>query len=280
MIQKVALTPQVRFTANEAPIYAEEPAVQENKKDNSALLIGSLTALGAFGLGMLARKPKVIEKTVEKTAQAAEHAAGKKVPSGNRVPRGKQPKRKHRLEHTVPNRNPKPASLERQAETVNNIGVANANASSRQLVERAIEETPTKADVKAFGEEVRYVAPTQEEKNAISQLHYNNSQQHANAIGNNVTVQERADLAAARLNAQAQERVAGRMKNGMYSHNNGNSYVIENGKVVKILDRNTQRGKVVEITDEKKIAKHMSKHNIELTDLAAKKSKKASRKAA
>jgi len=265
MIQKVAFTPQVRFTANEAPVQYIEETPQDNKpQENSGLLLGSLAVLGAFGLGMLVRKPKVVEKTIEKTIEKATESTENKINVA-------KPKRKHRLEHTVPNRNPKPVSIEKQSEIVNNIETSNANASSRKLTEKAIADIPTKADIKAFGEEIRYVAPTQEEKNVINQLHFNNRQNHAGAIENNILPKEKEALNAVRNSVK---NVAAKFKNGFFAHPNGNVYELKNGKIVKILDKNTQKGKVVIIDDEKKIAKHIEKHNVDYTSLTPAKTNK------
>ena len=71
MIERVSFAshyPVKRNTKYENEIYPDLnniPLVQEHKESNSGLLTGALVALGAFGIGMLARKPKVVEKLIK-----------------------------------------------------------------------------------------------------------------------------------------------------------------------------------------------------------------------
>ena len=246
MIQKIAFTPQVSFKANENILVAEENVQKNEEKDNSALLCGSLAVLGAFGLGMVARKPKVVEKVLEKSTQNAKTAVEE-----NRL-YYKTKNKKQRIKHTTP----KPVTLEEQSRIINNIDASNTNSSSRKLLEEAINDTPTKAEIEAA--RPKYEAPTQEQKNDIANLHRKNKEQRKelNSIGSQTGVDP------------ASQAVTKPIKKGVYAHQNGNQYIFdENGNVVKILDCNSQKGKVIEVTDEKKIAKHIAKHNIDLSQL-------------
>ena len=135
-------------------------------------------------------------------------------------------------------------------------------------MDEAINDTPTKAEIEAS--RPKNEAPNQEQKNDIANLYSKNKQQRKEL--NSIRSQTETVI-----KPQAQTKP---IKNGHYAHVNGNQYVIENGRVVKIIDKNTQKGRAVEVTDEVKIAKHIAKHNVDLNELtlvknSAKKTKKA-----
>ena len=248
MIQKIAFTSQVpvQRVRNGSNIGISEP-VEEKKNDSSALILGSLAVLGAFGLGMIARKPKVVEKIIEKSTKQVEQEEGKLYV--------KTRNKKQRIKHTTPNKNPKPINLEEQSRIINDIDASNSNNSSRKLLDDALEDTPTKAEIEASRS--KYEAPNQQQKNDIANLHSSNRQQRKelNSIGSQTEVIIKPKIQTKSINS------------GYYAHANGNQYIVENGRVVKILDKNSQKGKVIEVTDEIKIAKHIAKHNVNLNEL-------------
>lgn len=83
MIERVSFAshyPVKRNTKYENEIYPDLnniPLVQEHKESNSGLLTGALVALGAFGIGMLARKPKVVEKLIKVEVPASKNITSK-----------------------------------------------------------------------------------------------------------------------------------------------------------------------------------------------------------
>ena len=72
MVDKIAFTPRVQTPAfkgiaeEAAPVIVEQAKDETDNKYYSGLLTGTLAALSAFGLGLVARKPKTVEKVVEK----------------------------------------------------------------------------------------------------------------------------------------------------------------------------------------------------------------------
>lgn len=64
-----------------------------------------------------------------------------------------------------------------ESEIINNVETVNLNAQERKLVEQAVADTPTPADVTRFQEQVAYVKPTIEEQDVINRI--NNEAQQA-----------------------------------------------------------------------------------------------------
>lgn len=265
MINKITFTPAVSTpNAPEKEVNFKGLPKEETKEDNSALLYGSLVALGAFGAGMLLRKPKVVEKTVEKTVEKASETVTetakdvvKKLPQ------------KRRIKHTSPNRNPKPITNEREAEIVSNIDTKHANPSSRKLADEASDNVVTPEMQKKYDREIAYQTPTAKEKNDISNLHKNNKKERAekNALGNQISNQEKIDIQRKKVISEIEEVIAKKLKDGGHIHANGNIYFTKGGKITQINVKSD--GRV--ITDEKKIAKHLAKNKICVVDLFSQK---------
>lgn len=177
MISKVAFTPAVSIAETpEKEVNFKGLPKEETKEDNSTLLYGSLAALGALGVGMLIRKPKVVEKTVEKTVeQATETArtAAEKVKTKSKTRRRKNlnisGRENNRMDKTD-------AKWQRKRE--------------KQLLDkqmqREAEENFTEAELQTYMKENGYQAPTAEQRQALEQLHEQNAQERArtNTIGN------------------------------------------------------------------------------------------------
>jgi len=179
MINKIAFTPAVSAVdAPEKNINFKGALKEEAKEDNSGLLYGSLAVLSAFGLGMLLRKPKVVEKEVVKVVE-------KPVKEAVKNNTARIPKRK-KIKYTTPNRNPKPISNKREAEIVNNIDTKSANNQSRKLADEASKDTVTPEMQAVYDREIAYQAPNAEQKRDIANLHKKNKAERAkkNSIGN------------------------------------------------------------------------------------------------
>lgn len=175
MIQKVAFTPQpvvtpikdVNFTGSE---------IIEEKKDNSALLYGSLAVLGALGLGLVLHKPKVVEKeiakTVEKTTEQVQQTASKKTKSKTRA--------RKNLNITDKHMNKADAKWQRKR--------------NKQIINEQIqrEESFTEQELQAYAKENGYKKPTPKQQKDIDNLHTQNAEQRAqtNTIENLAKQQE------------------------------------------------------------------------------------------
>lgn len=172
MIQKIAFNPQIA-NAPEKEINFKGVAIKEEaKQDNSALLYGSLAALGAFGVGMLIRKPKVVEKTVERTVEKVTEEvtkASKKT---------KKTAKKLADEVSAPVRKSKKSKPKRQT--------------TRQILDNASKDKVTPEMQAAYDKEIAYQAPTAEQRKAIDELHKQNQAERAekNTIENLAHVSE------------------------------------------------------------------------------------------
>lgn len=265
MINKVAFTPTMSIAeVPEKEVSFKGLPKEDAKEDNSALIYGSLAALGAFGLGMLVGKPKVVEKTVEKTVEKASETVTETAKDVVK----KLPK-KRRIKHTSPNKNPKPITNEREAEIVSNIDTKYANSSSRKLADEASDNVVTPEMQKKYDREIAYQTPTAKEKNDISELHKKNKKERAkkNALGNQISNQEKIDIQRIKVISGIEEVIAKKLKDGGHIHANGNIYFTKGGKIIQINVKSD--GRV--ITDEKKIAKHLANNEICVVDLFSEK---------
>lgn len=181
MIQKIAFNPQIA-NAPEKEVNFKGLPKEETKEDNSALLYGSLAALGAFGIGMLVRKPKVVEKTVEKTAEQVTEAAKETVKKVK--PKSKTRRRKNlnvsSRENNRMNKADAKWQRKRERQLLNN------------QMQREAEEQFTEAELQAYMKENGYHAPNAEQRKALDTLHEKNAQERAekNTIGNLAQKQE------------------------------------------------------------------------------------------
>jgi len=195
--------------------------------------------------------------------------------NANKVQTPKKAPRKHRLEHTVPNRNPKPISNAREAEVIENINLSHTNANTRKFVEKAGTGTVTPAQQKAYEKSIAYQAPTATQKTAMAERHAANAAQRAelNSIANNSTGAEK--LVAAKTAAKAEAKAAQAITDGAVRHANGNIYHVKDGVITKVeLFQRNKAGELVknsvELTDAAKISKHLAKQGVIMHDLIAK----------
>lgn len=173
MIQKVAFTSQPVVTPTKNVNFAGSEIVEE-KKENSALLYGSLAALGALGLGLVLHKPKVVEKeivkTVEKTTEQVQKTALKKVKSKTRA-----------------RKNLNIAGKERHMDKADAKWQRKRNKQIiNEQIQREAQESFTEQELQTYRRKNGYKKPTQKQQNDIDNLHAQNAQQRAqtNTVGN------------------------------------------------------------------------------------------------
>ncbi len=195
--------------------------------------------------------------------------------NANKVQTPKKAPRKHRLEHTVPNRNPKPITNAREAQVVENINLSHTNANTRKFVEKAGTGTVTPAQQKAYDKAIAYQAPTAAQKTAMAERHAANAAQRAelNSIANNSTGAEK--LVTAKTAAKVEAKAVQTITDGAVRHANGNIYHVKDGVITKVeLFQRNKAGELVknsvELTDAAKISKHLAKQGVSMNDLIAK----------
>ena len=161
------------------------------------------------------------------------------------------------------------------AQQVKNIDVKHTNSKTRKLVQEASEDTVTRAQQEAYDKAIAYQPPTATQKKAMAKRHAANAAQRRelNSIANNSTGAEK--LVAVKAAAQAEAQAAKVVTSGPIRHANGNIYHVENGAITKVeLFQRNKAGELVkntvELTDPTKIAKHMAKQGVSMSDLIAK----------
>ena len=274
-IQQDTYTPQ--FTG--APVGEEAPKKKGGwfgKIFGGAILIGgaillkrnwntiSKWAKNLFKGGQKAATTNPLKPAQNKAEQVIQRNA-------NRVQVSRKAPRKHRLENTVPNRNPKPITNAREAQVAENINLSHVNANTRKMVEKAGAGTVTPAQQAAYDKAIAYQAPTAAQKTAMAERHAANATQRRelNSIANNSTGAEK--LVAAKATAQAEAKAAKTVTSGPIRHANGNIYHVENGAVTKVeLFQRNKAGELVknpvELTDPTKISKHLAKQGVNISD--------------
>lgn len=177
MIQKVAFTPQPVVTPTRNVNFAGSEIIEE-KKDNSALLYGSLAALGALGLGLVLHKPKVVEKeivkTVEKTTEQVQQTASRKAKSKTRT----------RKNLNITDKHMNKADAKRQRKRNKQI--------INEQIQREAQENFTEQELQAYRRKNGYKKPTPKQQKDIDNLHAQNAEQRAqtNTIENLAKQQE------------------------------------------------------------------------------------------
>lgn len=181
MIQKIAFNPQIA-NAPEKEVNFKGLPKEETKEDNSTLLYGSLAALGAFGLGMLIRKPKIVEKTVEKTVEQATETA---KTAAEKVKTKSKARRRNNLNVSG-----------RENNRMDKADAKWQRKREKQLLDKQLqreaEEQFTEAELQTYMKENGYQAPNAEQRKALDTLHERNAQERAekNTIGNLAQKQE------------------------------------------------------------------------------------------
>ncbi len=165
MINRIAFTSAVSTPeAPETKVNFTGIPKEEPQKDNSALLYGSLAALGALGVGLVLRKPKVVEKTVEK---ASDEVAKTVEKTAEKVKTKSKTRRRKNLNISG-----------RENNRMDKADAKWQRKRERQLLDKQMqresEESFTEAELQAYIEENGYQAPNAEQRKAIEQLHEQN----------------------------------------------------------------------------------------------------------
>lgn len=314
-IERIAFTQQVPVFRGVEPvkIYEESAPFKNEEKgnDDSGLLIGSLSALGAFGLGMLARKPKTVEKIIEKVVKEEAPKAANTV--GDTVkkltPKEQEAAWKAAVKDNVYLYVAKKASKGAITVTDDMIKASNPQISSElnpefvklrhdmqaraaladaekinkhSLIteEKIMQSNPQMRPAELTGdartakelELLEAFNPKAYKNRMIGTINHKNSLERAekNTIGNLVSNKENRALNKQKIKADIVEKMSKFFEDGIYKNPAGKgnfTYVVENGKITKIFDKQTVKGKAGVITDEKKIAKHLAKYDVSVPAL-------------
>ncbi len=159
---------------------------------------------------------------------------------------------KQRIQNTSVSSASRPITNAREAEILEGIDLRHVNADTRRLVENASRGTVTPRMQAEYDRQIAFQSLTQEQKIAKANLDMANRAQRAelNTIGNI---------------GRGAEKLTARTTDGWHVNPNGNMYFTRNGQVTQIRTANPNSLGEYTITDPVKIAKHMSKHNVNFT---------------
>ncbi len=156
---------------------------------------------------------------------------------------------KQRIQNTSVSGASRPITNAREAEIIEGIDLRHVNANTRKLVENASRGTVTPKMQAEYNSQIAFQPLTQEQKIAKANLDMANKAQ-------------RAELNSIRNNSTGAENLLTRTTDGWHVNPNGNMYFTKNGQVTQIRTKNPNSNGEYTITDPLKIAKHMSKHDV------------------
>ncbi len=241
------------------------------------IIIGGLVLGGAFLIGKnwntVSKWAKgLFKKGGKETVSASNQKAQKMIEKhANNVPVQKT-NVKHKVKNTSVHADPKPITEAKKAKIMKNINLSHVDGNTRKMVEKASADIITPAQQKAYDKAIAYQAPTRKQDAAIKRMRKANAAQRAelNSLANNSKGAE--NLAKVEAGIKAEAAAAKKVSNGCVRHANGNIYHVENGAVTKVELYQNGVKNPVELTDSKKIAKHLAKHNVNMTDFVQPKS--------
>lgn len=233
----------------------------QEKKSSNGWLLGLGTAIVGAGIWLLSKgKSKGITETISKALEKAKGKAWECISKGTK---------KTRIKGTSVSGASKPITNAREAEIVQNINTQHVSGNTRKIVEQAERNVVTPEMQAKYDRQIAYKAPTGEEKQAMAVNEAKNKAQRAklNNVTNNSKGGEKLETVKETL--KAQEVAAAKVQNNSFVHpTNKNTYTIKDGQVVEIKTVTPNSKGEYSITDPKKIAKHMAKHNINIADFA------------
>lgn len=245
---------------------------KEQKEDEgsglgTAVVAGGL-AIGAFLLGKNWKAVKgYINKFLNgKTAKTAKTALQK---AKNRVTGMVTKSKKQSIKGTSVTGVASPITNAQEAKVIQNIDTKHANSASRKLVEQHMDDVVTPKMQAKYDADIAYQPLTPKQKAVKAQLDAKNAAQRAelNSIKNNSRGAEKLESVAQA--AAKSEAAAKAIKDGAHLNPaNKNIYFTKNGQVTQIRTAVPNSNGEYVITDPKKIAKHLSKHNIKLEEFA------------
>lgn len=168
-----------------------------------------------------------------------------------------------RIQHTSVTGASKPITNETEAKVMTGLNTKHANAKSRKLVEESLDGIVTPQAQAAYDKEIAYRPLNQKQKAAKARLDSKNKAQRAelNSIANNSKGAEKLEALATTL--AKEEQIAQKLADGAHKvASSPNTYITQNGKVVKIITAHPNSKGETEIIDPMKIAKHLSKYDI------------------
>ena len=209
---------------------------------------------GLFKSNTVKEAASKTEQTVSKSQQTIDKAKGK-------VQDMVTPNKKQKIKNKSVTGASNPITNEMEAATIQNINTGHANGNTRNVVDTVAADTVTPEAQKAYDAEIAYREMTRQQRKINNANNANNTAQRAeqNSVKNNSKGGEKLEDVAQNLTKT--EKAARKIADGAHVHPlNKNIYYTKNGKVTRIIlaDGNA------EVTDPKKIAKHLAKHNIEI----------------
>jgi hypothetical protein len=268
--------------ANRNKDYNNTNATEKQGKSGSLLKGAGLLAAVAIGADIVFFKGKHIKSLLGKlginfgkTAEEATKGATKTAKTPLEKAKGKEwsttsvPK-KQRIKNTSNTGAREPITNEQEAKIVKNINTQHVDGKTRKLVEQAERNTVTAEQQAAYDREIAYRPLDQQGKKDLAQLRKKNAEQskELNSIKNNSKGGE--NLQQVKQAAKAEEKIAKTVKDGAHvNQSNQNIYFTKDGKVTQIrLATPNSKGEYV-VSDPVKIAKHLAKHNVNISEFAA-----------
>ena len=245
----------------------EKDTAKETSSKLTTLLIAGGVAITAFVVGKNwnAIKGYVTKLLNGKTTQKAKTALEKaKTKAWDMVNTGKA-----KIKGTSVTGASKPITNAQEAKVIQNIETKNASSQARKLVETHMNDIVTPEMQAAYDKSIAYKPLTANQKQAKAVREMQNAAQRAelNSIANNSKGAE--TLQAVAQTAAKNEAAAQVIKNGGHLNpTNNNIYFTKDGVITQIRTAiPNSKGEYV-ISDPKKIAKHLAKYNINISDFA------------
>lgn len=175
-------------------------------------------------------------------------------------------KKKHHNEHTSVKGASEPINNTTEQQIVSNIDTSKANSSSRKLTENSSQGLVTPEQQTAYNRSIEYKRMTPKQKEVKANLDAQNAAQRAelNTVENTANGGEKLTAVKAELE-KTEEAMKATKNKGYLNPQNNTTYFIENGQVVRITSPTANSKGEYDITDPKKIAKHLAKYNIDVT---------------
>ena len=248
-----------------------ETAEAEKGSSNHTILWTAALVGGAFLAGKYFNKIKGLFKSnaVKEAASKAEQTVSKSqktIDKGkNKVPGMVTPSKKQKIKNTSVTGASKPITNEMEAAAVQNINTGHTNGNTKRFVDDAAQGVVSPQAQQAYDAEIAYREMTRQQKKINHKNNAKNAAQRAeqNSVKNNSKGGEKLEDVA--QNIAKTQKAAEKIADGAHIHPlNKNIYYTKNGKVTRIILANGNP----EVTDPKKIAKHLAKHNIEIETFA------------
>ena len=153
-----------------------------------------------------------------------------------------------------------------EQQIVSNIDTSKANSSSRKLTENSSQGLVRPEQQAAYDNSIKYKRMTPKQKAIKANLDAQNAAQRAelNTVENTASGGEKLTAVKAELE-KAEKAMKATKNKGYVNPQNNTTYFVKNGQVVRITSPTANSKGEYDITDPKKIAKHLAKYNIDVT---------------